>query len=205
MQVAPSIYGDANTRFFVFWTNDGYRNTVCYNLDCQPGFVQTGNIIALGGSISPISQDGGFQYHITLLVWRYLISLNPYIIIDPTGGDWWLSVDGAVIGYWPAALYTYMNQGATMAEYGGEIINSHVDGYHTSTQMGRGHFAEEGYGKASYVKDIQIIDESNNLRTPWYFQTQVNNKNCYDIVMGSNENSSASFSYGGLGRNQACM
>ncbi|KAL8262493.1 hypothetical protein R6Q59_023842 [Mikania micrantha] len=193
-QVAPVIYGDANTRFFVFWTNDGYRNTVCYNLDCQPGFVQTGNSIAIGGTISPTSQADGSQYQITLFVWR-----------DPTGGDWWLSVDGAVVGYWPAALYTYMNQGATMAEWGGEIINSHEDGYHTSTQMGSGHFAEEGYGKASFVKDIQIIDESNNLRTPGYFQTQVNNKNCYDIVMGSNENSGASFSYGGPGRNQACM
>jgi hypothetical protein len=35
-----------------------------------------------------------------------------------------------------------------------------------SPQMGSGHFAFEGYGKAAFIKSIQIIDEHDKLVTP---------------------------------------
>ncbi|KAL0844503.1 hypothetical protein Bca101_017749 [Brassica carinata] len=38
IQVHPRLYGDSRTRFTMYWTADGYKNTGCYNIQC-PGFV----------------------------------------------------------------------------------------------------------------------------------------------------------------------
>ena len=35
-----------------------------------------------------------------------------------------------------------------------------------SPQIGSGHFAKEGYGKAAFMRNIQIVDENNKLVTP---------------------------------------
>jgi hypothetical protein len=35
-----------------------------------------------------------------------------------------------------------------------------------SPQLGSGHFASEGFGKASFIKNIQIVDKNNRLATP---------------------------------------
>ena len=32
--------------------------------------------------------------------------------------------------------------------------------------MGSGHFLEEGFSKASYIRNIQVVDSSNNLKSP---------------------------------------
>ncbi|KAD5802712.1 hypothetical protein E3N88_14072 [Mikania micrantha] len=138
-QVAPPVFGDTNTRLFIYWTSDGYQHTGCYNHQCS-GFIQTNNEIALGGSISPTSQ----------------------------------------------------------------VINIASGGQHTTTQMGSGHFPQEGAGKASYIKDIQIVDESNNFRTPQGLSTYTPEKSCYDILMDMNDNSGSQIFYGGPGRNENC-
>ncbi|KAL8204408.1 hypothetical protein R6Q57_010031 [Mikania cordata] len=139
-EVAPPVFGDTNTRLFIYWTSDGYQHTGCYKHQCS-GFIQTNYEIALGGSISPTSQD-------------------------QTQGNWWMQLGEKVIGYWPASLFSYLSQSASTVQWGGEVINIALGGQHTTTQMGSGHFPQEGAGKASYIKDIQIVDESNNLRTP---------------------------------------
>ncbi|RWW20055.1 hypothetical protein GW17_00015848 [Ensete ventricosum] len=74
--------------------------------------------------------------------------------------------DGYVLGYWPSFLFSYLEDSATMIEWGGEVVNSEPDGEHTSTAMGSGHFPGEGFGKASYFRNVQIVDGSNNLRPP---------------------------------------
>ncbi|XBI54145.1 hypothetical protein VPH35_036240 [Triticum aestivum] len=68
-QVSPDLYGDNNTRLFTYWTSDAYQATGCYNLLCS-GFIQTNNQIAMGASIFPISNYGGSQYDINILVWK---------------------------------------------------------------------------------------------------------------------------------------
>ncbi|KAK3003260.1 hypothetical protein RJ639_019594 [Escallonia herrerae] len=60
-QVNPSVYGDRQTRIFVYWTVDGSRNTGCFDLTC-PGFVQTSHLIALGAAISQISNPDDLPY-----------------------------------------------------------------------------------------------------------------------------------------------
>ncbi|KAK9072897.1 hypothetical protein SSX86_009332 [Deinandra increscens subsp. villosa] len=193
-QVLPSLYGDSSTRFFIFWTNDGYRNVHCYNLECQ-GFIQTNNKIVIGGSISPTSEFDGSQCDITILIWK-----------DPKDGNWWLEVNGTILGYWPSSLYHQLSQYAFMLDWGGEVINSKVDGLHTTTQMGSGHFSGEGLGKASYIKNIQIMNESNVLTSPEHLSPRASRKDCYDVTMGDNDvdNWGTYFFFGGPGRNENC-
>ncbi|XP_042488831.1 uncharacterized protein LOC122068981 [Macadamia integrifolia] len=52
--VFPAFFKDSQTRFFLYWTDDNYQQTGCYNLNC-PGFVQTNKHFALGSVIKPVS------------------------------------------------------------------------------------------------------------------------------------------------------
>ncbi|XP_038698957.1 uncharacterized protein LOC119996409 isoform X2 [Tripterygium wilfordii] len=135
-QVSPELYGDSRPRLFTYWTSDSYQATGCYNLLCA-GFVQTNSRIAIGAAISPVSSYNGNQYDITVLIWK-----------DPKLGNWWMGFgDNTLVGYWPTELFTHLADSATMVEWGGEIVNSRANGRHTSTQMGSGQFAGEGFGK----------------------------------------------------------
>ncbi|KAK1420289.1 hypothetical protein QVD17_21766 [Tagetes erecta] len=192
-QVSPDLYGDNNTRFFTYWTSDAYQATGCYNLLCS-GFIQINNEIALGASISPISKYHGSQYDISILIWK-----------DPEQGNWWMQFgNGNVLGYWPASLFSYLTDSASMIQWGGEVVNSASDGQHTTTQMGSGHFPEEGFGKSSYFRNVQIVDGSNSLRTPKDIDTFTEQPNCYDVQTGKNGGWGSYIYYGGPGRNPNC-
>ncbi|KAI3826888.1 hypothetical protein L1987_00948 [Smallanthus sonchifolius] len=159
-----------------------------------PGFIQTNNEIAIGGSISPTSQVGGSQYEITILIWK-----------DGRQGDWWMQLgNGKVIGYWPASLFSHLSESASEIEWGGEVINLGLNGHHTTTPMGSGHFPVQGFGKASYIRNIQTVNESNTLRAPNDLKTYTPQKSCYDILNGINDNWGTHFFYGGPGQNPNC-
>jgi hypothetical protein len=192
-QVSPDLYGDNNTRLFTYWTSDAYQATGCYNLLCS-GFIQINNDIALGASISPLSNYGSSQYDISILVWK-----------DPKEGNWWMQFgNDHVLGYWPAPLFSYLTESASMIEWGGEVVNSESDGQHTSTQMGSGHFPDEGFGKASYFKNIQVVDGDNKLRAPKNLGTYTEKDSCYNVKTGSAGDWGTYFYYGGPGRNAGC-
>ncbi|KAL0903656.1 hypothetical protein M5K25_028048 [Dendrobium thyrsiflorum] len=192
-QVSPDLYGDSNTRLFTYWTSDSYQATGCYNLLCS-GFIQINNEIAMGASISPISDYRGSQYDISILVWK-----------DPKEGNWWMQFgEKHVLGYWPSFLFSYLADSASMIEWGGEIVNTVADGDHTSTQMGSGHFPGEGFGKASYFRNIQIVDSSNNLRSPKGIETYTEESSCYDVQNDQNGDWGNYFYYGGPGKNPNC-
>uniref|UniRef100_A0A7N0T890 Neprosin PEP catalytic domain-containing protein n=1 Tax=Kalanchoe fedtschenkoi TaxID=63787 RepID=A0A7N0T890_KALFE len=192
-QVSPDLYGDNNTRLFTYWTSDAYQATGCYNLLCS-GFIQINSEIAMGASISPVSAYRNSQYDISILVWK-----------DPNEGDWWMQFGSDnVLGYWPSFLFSYLTESASMIEWGGEVVNTQSGGQHTTTQMGSGHFPEEGFGKASYFRNIEIVDSSNNLKAPKELGTFTEKSNCYDIQPGSNGDWGHYFFYGGPGRNGNC-
>lgn len=109
-----------------------------------------------------------------------------------------------VLGYWPAFLFSYLSDSASMIEWGGEIVNFQSEEQHTSTQMGSGHFPDEGFGKASYFKNIQIVDGSNNLRPPKGIGTYTEQPNCYDVKTGKSGDWGNYFYFGGPGRNPKC-
>ncbi|BBH03790.1 Protein of Unknown Function D [Prunus dulcis] len=188
--VSPELYGDNYPRFFTYWTTDAYQATGCYNLLCS-GFVQTNNKIAIGAAISPRSSYGSRQFDIGLMVWK-----------DPKHGHWWLEFgNGLLVGYWPAFLFSHLRSHASMVQFGGEIVNSRSMGYHTSTQMGSGQFAEAGFGKASYFRNLQVVDWDNNLLPLTNLHLLADRPNCYDIRQGRNNVWGTYFYYGGPGRN----
>ncbi|XP_022996673.1 uncharacterized protein LOC111491848 [Cucurbita maxima] len=192
-QVSPELYGDNYPRFFTYWTSDAYQATGCYNLLCS-GFVQTNNKIAIGAAISPTSSFDGGQFDISLLVWK-----------DPKHGNWWLEFgSGVLVGYWPSFLFTHLQDHATMVQFGGEVVNSSPSGLHTTTEMGSGHFAGEGFGKASYFRNLQVVDWDNSLVPLSNLVVLADHPNCYDIQGGINTVWGNYFYYGGPGRNGRC-
>ncbi|XWS58443.1 hypothetical protein CRYUN_Cryun08bG0034100 [Craigia yunnanensis] len=192
-QVSPELYGDSRPRLFTYWTTDSYQATGCYNLLCS-GFVQTNNRIAIGAAISPVSQYAANQYDITILIWK-----------DPKLGNWWMGFgDNTLVGYWPAELFTHLADHATMVEWGGEVVNSRANGKHTSTQMGSGHFAEDGFGKSSYFRNLEVVDADNSLSSVLDISTLAENTNCYNIKSSYNSEWGTYFYYGGPGNNPRC-
>ncbi|XP_065854522.1 protein neprosin [Euphorbia lathyris] len=192
-QVSPELYGDSRPRLFTYWTSDSYQATGCYNLLCS-GFVQTNSRIAIGAAISPVSSLEGNQFDITILIWK-----------DPKLGNWWMGFgDNTLVGYWPAELFTHLVNHATMVEWGGEVVNSRADGRHTSTQMGSGHFAEDGFGKASYFRNLEIVDSDNSLSSVQDISILAENTNCYNIKSSYNTQWGTYFYYGGPGNNPKC-
>ncbi|XP_066353140.1 protein neprosin-like isoform X2 [Miscanthus floridulus] len=184
------------------WQSDAYEATGCYNALC-PGFVQTSPRIAIGASISPVSSAGGAQYDMTLLIWK-----------DPKLGNWWLSYGDQLVGYWPAQLFTHLSDHATMVEWGGEVVDTRPGGVHTATQMGSGRFAGEGFGRASYFRNLETVDADNSLAEVALdaIQTLAENPACYDIRKAYDDDGQHSarggwgthFYYGGPGQNLAC-
>ncbi|OAY70381.1 hypothetical protein ACMD2_03787, partial [Ananas comosus] len=122
---------------------------------------------------------------------------------DASTGNWWLSYDNIDVGYWPAAIFTQLVSYATSVQWGGEIVNNDVNGQHTTTQMGSGHFAEEGYQKASYFRNVEVVNSANGLYSPSISPSETN-ANCYDIAISSTTDWGTYFYYGGPGRNPKC-
>ncbi|XP_050281543.1 uncharacterized protein LOC126722434 [Quercus robur] len=145
--VYETLYQDKNTRLFISWTDDAYQSTGCYNLLC-PGFVQVEQHIAMGATVTPYSKYDGNQYALKFYVWK-----------DVNGkGDWWMNINDRVFGYWPSSIFSILSDSALRVRWGGEVINYNSGGQHTTTQMGSGHFAKEGPGKASFFKNLNVID-----------------------------------------------
>ncbi|CAE6075473.1 unnamed protein product [Arabidopsis arenosa] len=175
------------------WQRDTYQNTGCLNLEC-PGFVQVTSEFAIGSAFAPTSSYGGSQYDVTMFIWK-----------DTNDGNWWLSIDSIVIGYWPARLFTHLAHGpAKLVQWGGEVVNSRSYGQHTTTQMGSGHFAEEGYGKAGFFRNLKIIDYLSYMQPVQEFVLQTKNPTCYTAKKGYSEEWGSHFYYGGPGYNALC-
>ncbi|BBG98888.1 Protein of Unknown Function D [Prunus dulcis] len=186
---------DNRTLLFTFWTGDGYQSTGCYNLEC-PGFVQTSKKFALGVPISPISGYNGKQYDTFISIYK-----------NTNSGHWWLQVQNEAIGYWPDTILPNLRGSAELVSWGGEIYDSQAEGHHTSTQMGSGHFPDEGFGKASYVRNLQYMDDSSPLtfKDPAGLLTSVTKPSCYNlIVKDKTPDMGTHFYYGGPGFSATC-
>ncbi|KAJ4892289.1 hypothetical protein Rs2_32037 [Raphanus sativus] len=191
LQVYPGKYGDSNVRLFVYWTADGYQSTGCYNTDCS-GFVQRSSLVTVGGAYTTVSEYGGNQYELSMLIWK-------------DGGNWWLRIGEELVGYWPGELFNSIGSGATTLQWGGEIVNLETGGQHTATDMGSGHFAGEGFRRAGYFRNLMTVDGFNTLREPQGLSPIITNANCYNIQAGAAGTTwGVNFFYGGPGRNARC-
>ncbi|MCO5554826.1 hypothetical protein L7F22_008361 [Adiantum nelumboides] len=192
--VSPQAYGDNNTRFFMFWTNDFYKSG-CLDLRC-PGFVQVSNDMVLGGTIGPTSSPERQLEMQPILVWKEKVT-----------GNWWLRIGMTHIGYWPASLFKNgLQEKARRVQWGGEITNTFTGGLHTTTQMGSGSFAQEGFGKACYARSLHIVDSSNALSpVPTSIGYVTSNPTCYTVSHASNQAWGSAFYFGGPGLNPNCQ
>ncbi|KAF5748292.1 hypothetical protein HS088_TW04G00244 [Tripterygium wilfordii] len=193
--VNPGVYGDRQTRLFVYWTADASNKTGCFDLTC-PGFVQTSNEIALGSAIYPLSVPGGLPYQITM-----------YIFKDPNTSNWWVQYGEKInIGYWPPELFSILHHGnAECAEWGGEVYSSRVgQSPHTATAMGNGQFPDFVVGNSGVIKRLRIRENSIDLKFPEWVSTYADEFNCYDAYYVADYTEDPEFYYGGPGRNPRC-
>uniref|UniRef100_A0A7C9AX84 Neprosin PEP catalytic domain-containing protein n=1 Tax=Opuntia streptacantha TaxID=393608 RepID=A0A7C9AX84_OPUST len=82
---------------------------------------------------------------------------------DDVTGNWWLRLGDDNIGYYPKELFTSLANGATAGGWGAEIYSSIVDAY---PPMGSGHFPEEGYTKACFIRQMEMLDPSHSVIYP---------------------------------------
>jgi len=146
----PAHYGSENSALFIYWTADNYQSTGCYNLEC-PGFVQVNNTWHLGIGLGNYSTVGGSQYEVPIQWWLY-------------SGNWWLSVNGTWIGYYPGSIYRggQLSRYATLIEFGGETVADGAYGYFYYPPMGSGNWANSWWQYAAYQRGIYYIDPANN-------------------------------------------
>ncbi|XP_023637254.1 uncharacterized protein LOC17881783 isoform X2 [Capsella rubella] len=187
-QVLPQMYNDIRPRLFLFWTGNTYRSG-CYNVRCS-GFIQTSGSIVVGGPIAPVSSLGGIQTELTVFVWK-----------DRKSGNWWLSLGVSIVGYWPAELFTTLADHAAYVQWGGEILNKQPLGRHTTTQMGSGHFPDEGFGRSGYFRNLEYVDYNNRLESVPVQKLGiiVTNPDCYKVKHLFSDDWKTQFYYGGPG------
>lgn len=122
--------------------------------------------------------------------------------------DWWLQINGELVGYWSSSLFGYLSFWANTTLYGGQIYNSKPGGYHSLTQMGSGHFADEGYGRSCLISHIQYANGDRTFKRLRHATIVEDRPECYSITYFGEDymNKYGQFLYsGGPGLSLRCM
>ncbi|CAK8531945.1 unnamed protein product [Lathyrus sativus] len=143
--VFPHINGDDRTYAFATWTSDGYMKTGCYNVQCQ-GFVQTNSQYHIGTVIPQTSVYGGD-----------IVEMPVSIVQDERSKNWWITINGKAVGYYPQALFNNLKT-ADQVGWGGATIAMGAP----SPQMGSGFFPDRNFGHACYFKNIGYKNKTNS-------------------------------------------
>ncbi|XP_022961958.1 uncharacterized protein LOC111462577 isoform X1 [Cucurbita moschata] len=192
--VNPGVYGDRQTRLFVYWTADASEKTGCFDLTC-PGFVQTSNEIALGSAIYPISTPNGLPYEIIMFLFR-----------DFKTDNWWVQYGESInIGYWPPELFSALSHTAETVQWGGEVYSTNIGRPpHTRTAMGSGRFPDFISGTSGWVKRMRVRDNSMVLMFPGWVEHYSDEYDCYDVDFIRDYLDDPELYYGGPGKNPRC-
>ncbi|PNT65518.1 uncharacterized protein LOC112272471 [Brachypodium distachyon] len=184
--VWPSFSGDNFARFHITW-RDNSHDALCYDHGC-PGFVQVNSKIGLGSRIQPVSVYNGPQHFIDVLLFK-----------DPNTTNWWVLLGGTPIGYWPNSIFSHLKDSVTEVGWGGQVYGPTIQS--NFPQMGSGHFAWEGFGKAAYVSNIKIVRNNNKYYTPDTDQTfaKSTRPNCYPVGNYGQDEGGMHIYYGGPG------
>lgn len=191
------LYGDWNSRLFIYFTPDNYADggDGCYNLSCG-AFVQVNSSVYIGGAFSNYSSHGGPQYTMKLLWYK-----------DGTNGHWWLRYGDTWVGYYPRSLFdgNGLRDRASRVDFGGEVINRDVGSRHTRTDMGSGYMPGYGWRWAAYQRAVRYVDTSNYYRQASGLTSSRSDTDCYDITQHSSTGSwERYFYFGGWGYNNRC-
>jgi hypothetical protein len=191
------LYGDYRPRLFIYYTSDGYGNSGCYNLSCF-AFIQVANNVYIGGGFTDIS-----AHPHPSTAWEFKLRWQR----DGPTGNWWLKYGNTWVGYYPSGLFDAagLRNMSDEVEFGGEIIDRHRSGVHTSTDMGSGHFPNDGFGYAAYHRQIRYIDTKNTWGMRPTLTEYRTDADCYDIdVFNSSGSWERYFYFGGPGYNSHC-
>jgi len=143
---------------FTFFNTNNYRTIGDYlagwNTEVK-GWVQVDRQYFPGIELAPLSVVGGDQHELHV---RYLLH----------NASWWLGVNGRWAGYYPANLFTTNGNSAEATletksdriNWYGEIFQA--ESAETTTDMGSGHYAADGYGRAAYMHNITYTDMGGN-------------------------------------------
>ncbi len=200
-EVSRDQYGDDQPHLFTYYTTNGYDedgdNEGGYNHDFA-GWVQYDANIFPGALINGVSVSGGIQDVITikLQLWQ---------------GNWWFQVQDIWLGYYPASLFQGKARGGTtLGDHGswvafwGEVFSSLADPTGTTTDMGSGRFAEEGWTRAAFQSNTLIQTDSQGGMVDSNGSTSAEDSTYYDIEnhMQSGSSWGSYFWFGGPGYQQ---
>jgi hypothetical protein len=195
VQKYVNLYGNSTPHLFIYSTSNGYGNQGCYNLQCGR-FVQVNNSVTIGGSLSPISTNGGTQYQVQMAYYLWQ-------------GNWWFQFQGIWVGYYPGTLFNAagLANGANVIDFGGEIIDDRSQhSYHTLTDMGSGQSPSAWYLHAAYMRNISYWDPSGNAYWATGIYPDRTDASCYDVARYNNDaNWHTYIFYGGPGYNVNCQ
>ena len=128
------------------------------------------------GQKVPVSVPGGTQV-------EHLIA----IFQAPLTGDWWITYQNELLGYYPASLFTMMNmdKGACVSQWYGEVARFKPASPKAwpKTEMGSGKFANAGPLDAAYVRNPKYYDLSwGGVEPPDQLigKPAIYNPKCYD-------------------------
>lgn len=160
--VDHSLNGDWSPHLFTYYTTNGYTqdgdNIGGYNTDVD-GWVQVSSNIYPGIGLSPVSSVGGGQWGLAI----------GYAVIN---NNWWFWVQttasglGEWIGYYPSWLYygapgeslfSTLGDHADWVSFWGEVATAITPPQNTTTQMGSGRKAEEGWDKACFQRNLHVV------------------------------------------------
>jgi hypothetical protein len=79
-------------------------------------------------------------------------------IFQAPWGDWWITYNGWLLGYYPASLFTMLNTGACRASWYAEVFRKNVNDPAIKTEMGSGKFPEAEIPNVAYVRNPRYHD-----------------------------------------------
>jgi hypothetical protein len=197
-EVSRDQYNDDQPHLFTYYTTNGYDtdadNQGGYNRDFA-GWVQYDANIFPGALINGVSIPGGVQdvIMIKFQLWQ---------------GNWWFQVQGIWLGYYPASLFQgKAKSGTTLGDHGswiafwGEVYSSLTDPTGTTTDMGSGRFAEEGWTRAAFQSNTLVQSDRQGTMVDSNGGTSAEDSTYYDIEnhMESGSSWGSYFWFGGPG------
>lgn len=180
-EVSPAHWGVAKPVLFIYWTPDNYA-TGGYNL--QGAFVLKNPNFHIGGAINSVSMIDGAQFDFRA-EW---FAIN---------NAWWLYINQQAVGYYPQSVFGSgpLSKAANTFLTGGEVSSNGTWG-----PMGSYMYAQSGFGKAAYIRNITIMAMDGSLHD-MKMVPFVTAPNCYTFAYGNDPNWRSSIFYGGPGSN----
>ncbi|KAI5012183.1 hypothetical protein ZWY2020_024317 [Hordeum vulgare] len=175
--IDPGREGDGQSRLTVYWTADDYKQTGCPNMQC-PGFVVANQYIAPGTALPSGS------------------SIDLAIFRDGQTGNWLVSVNGLIVGYFPPAIVKGMD-GSTQVQAGGTV---YAPPGNRSPPMGSG--IAPGPNSNNGAAKFKWLAVRGSKKIKFRKTKDVNVSSIYDVVVTSaseNGPEGFSFQYGGPG------